>query len=176
MSGMGTAIGDVIGALVDGLRVAGPEWSSPWDDTRSASSCPVYDGPEVMAAEDDDAVLLVVGWTGEDDTGLQVSSGQAVATIGTSQHREEMGSVLCVAVAQTGDSGAGVARIVRDQACAVVRDVDVWLRAHGSLGLVPGYRSVFARIGDIHSVRTFTTNAAGVVCELSFTINFSVRL
>lgn len=172
----GTAIADVICALVDGLRGAGTPWASPWDAGRPESSCPVYDGPEVLASGDADPRLLIVAWSGADDGGSQVSSGQTVATIGTQQHREETGSVLCVAVAQTGDSGPGVPRSVRGDAVGIVHGVDAWLRAHGSLGLVPTYRDIFARVGNVESVRTFTTNAAGTVCEISFTINYRARI
>jgi hypothetical protein len=173
----GTALDDVISALVDGLRGT-TGWRSPWDSHATAADTPVYDSTEAYLVESADTELLIVGYAGDRDGGEAASAGQAVATIGTGQHREETGTVVCVAIAQSGDSAieAGVVPALRGTAAGIIHRVDDYLRAHGSLGLVPAYRDVFARVGSIRAFRPWTADAGGIVAEFEFEITFRVRL
>jgi len=174
MTAMGTAMADVMTAVIDGLRGT-TGWRDPWDDMTVGGVC-VYDTVEPLMTSQLEDACLIVGLASADDDRQTGSATQAVATLGTGRHREEQGTIACIALSQTGDSGPGIVREMRAAAAQIIADVDVFLRANGSLGLVPQYRNVTAMIGDITSLKAFTTSAAGVVCEIDFTIKYDARL
>ena len=53
-------------------------------------------------------------------------------------------------------------------------DVDAELRAAPTLGLVPTFASVNARVGGLPSIRPFL--ASGVVTWVEFDVEFSARI
>jgi hypothetical protein len=176
MADTSTAVHDVISAVVSGLRAV-PGFRSPWATSEGTT---VYDTVEVLLSDEAEKSLLIVGWPGRDPVGdangEAADAAQAIATLGTQQHRDEEGLVRCLAVRQTGDHevAQGVVPGLRAACTTTTNAVDTWLRANGSLGLVPAYRELTARFGAVTGFRPYV--AAGLVAELEFTIVYRARL
>lgn len=137
---------------------------------------PVFDGVDIGLAEDQAGTLLVIAWPGDPDTPAEAGqSGQVVATLGTLRHRQEEGTVRCLAIDQRGDVGPGITAASRAAALSVLDDVDAEVRADPTLGLQPAYQAVVARIGGLPSIRGLLTER-GVVTWVEFDVIFSVRI
>lgn len=152
--------------------------------TAAGSLIPVYDSVEVGLTNDIPSTLLVIGWIGDPDDAPTDpgQSTQGIATLGTSHHRTETGTVACMAIARTGDAllgtsvtDAGSIGAARAQAFAVIDALDVALRANPSLGLVGATHSaVVAYIDAITSVQTWLNE--GCVVRIEFTVTFTARI
>lgn len=173
MAHISTAWGDVVTALVTGLRVL-PGYRSPWE--AGGDGIPVYDSAEYLLTSDLSPTVLVVGHVG--DGGALTEAGQApqrVAVLGTTRGREEEGTVNCLVSASTGDFQPGAVPAVRDAALDVLDAVDAYLRRNPTLGLVPAYRHVEARLDGIPGIRPVPTTD-GPEMELDFTVAYSARI
>lgn len=169
-----TTWGAVVDALVTTMD-ARSGYRSAWDSTQAGGTILLLDSVEVGLIGDRSGTFLVIAFPGDPDVSAEAGrSGQVVATLGTARRREEEGLVRCLAVDQRGDIGSGIASASRTAALGVVDDVDAELRASPSLGLVPTYAHVQARIGSLPSIRTFLS--AGVVTWVEFEVIYSARI
>lgn len=135
----------------------------------------VFDGPE-WSETDDPCDALVVGWSGGDDDAATpaATSNQTAGPIAAGNRpRDEVGTVLCRAIAQTKDSP----KAARDAAKAIVVTLAGLCRADPSLAL-----NTSDTIGGVRTIAYVTTgdlvqyNSRGYVAEWEFTITFLTRV
>jgi hypothetical protein len=166
MANTATRWHDILKALVGGMQ----DRTGFRPPTARTSGIPVFHSIEVGLSSDKVRSYLVMGWAG--DPGELNDSGrltQQVATLGTLRHRQEEGSVNCVACYQSGDIDAAAAF---DGAFAIVDEVDTFLRADPSLGLAG--QSVVAYLDAITSIAPGLDG--GVFVEVGFDVKFSARV
>lgn len=169
-----TTWGAVVDALVTTMD-ARSGYRGAWDSSQAGGTILLLDSVEVGLIGDRIGTFLVIAFPGDPEVSAEAGrSSQVVATLGTARRREEEGTVRCLAVDQRGDVGSGVAAASRAAALGVLDDVDAELRANPTLGLVPMYAHVQARIGGLPSIRTFL--ASGVVTWVEFDVIFSARI
>ena len=160
-----TLWGEVVDALVATMR-ATSGYRSP---TSTSSGITVYDGPEVLLSGEPAGSFLVIGSTkevsGADYAGR---SGQTSATFGN-RSRDEAGTIVCQAVAQSGDVDV---KAVRDAALAVMGDVEDALRADNGQGVNTGYYCLVEQ-GDA-TISQYVTG--GAVCEIEFMVTYKARI
>ena len=172
----------VVTALVAGMR-ARPGYCAP---TSAAEGIRVYHSVEVgLSSESPSGPILVIGWIGDPDQlptepGM---SGQTAATIGTRHHREESGSVLCMVIRKVGDAipgsdtavEAGTVGDAMNAVFQVVDDVDAFLRADASLGLVGSdVSSMVAFIDGLPQIQPWLNE--GIVWKVKFQVAFTARI
>lgn len=169
-----TAWGAVVDALVARMD-ARSGWRGAFDTSQAGGTWTVFDSITVGVTGDHIGTFLVVAFPGDPDISTEGGqSSQVIATLGTARRREEDGVVRCLAVDQRGDVGPGIVSASRTAALGVLDEVDAMLRADPTLGLVPTFAHVMARIGGLPSIRTFL--ASGVVTSVEFDVEFSARI
>jgi hypothetical protein len=184
MGRLGSAWPDVFDALLTRMRArVGYRAPNEWGD----AGIPVYDSVESSDSSDDEAAVLVIGWTGDPDDTLVEPSGsitQGRATMGTSHHRNDSGRIGCLIDAYQGEAelsdgttapnATGLPGSARTRAFAVLDDLADELRLDPALGLKPTYSSVVIQIGSVDAVAI--TLSGGVRCRLLFTVTFDARI
>jgi len=171
-----TVVADAVRAIVAAMR-GRTGYRSCWTQ---GTGIPVYHSAELALFDDNTLSGLVIAHVGDPNrTGEAGDGTQVMATLGTRRAREEGITVHCLAWSSTGDAVDGSMQAVWDAATAIVDDVDAELRGDvagigPSLGLVPAYREVTARLDAVTGVRPYA--AEGLVCELSFDLAVTARL
>jgi len=133
------------------------------------------DGPEISLTADDAPVYLIIGgsYEDEDDHG---DAGQVIATLGSRQ-RDEEGTVVCQAVAQSGGidlpDGPETLRALRQSAFKVLGDVAVLLRENPTLGITAP--RMVAEMGAIVP-HQFLTETGGSVVVIDFRVTYIGRI
>lgn len=173
----GSALFDAIVALTGALR-SRAGLRSPWEDTVGT---PIFLGAEVQMMSECVSDFLVIGDVGPADQASESMDGRhRPATLGAVHQMEETARIICRAVAQTGDVGAGVMPALmtraRDLVDTVAAELSAADRIGPSLGLVDGttYRHIEATFGGVTSVLMYTTS--GTVIEAIFEISILARL
>lgn len=122
----------------------------------------VLDGPAVTGEVLGTA--LIVGWDPADENGRAGNIGQDYRNLGTEASRDDTGSVVCCAWAQSGDATHAV---LRARVEAVLVDVQDVLRTDPTLGL-PGVLWC-----DVAGAELYQGNDDGNAVRLPFRIAFT---
>lgn len=158
----------VVDALVDLLRATAGHYDPT--SASSAGAVPVFDGPEYGITSDRVVTWLAVGWSGDPDAVEDGGdTGQRIAALGN-RSRDEVGSVRCRVVSQSGDR---LMKPVRDAAFAEVAVVEQLLRTNPTLGLNQGWMS-HAEVGE--QWRWRQEYKAGAVVTIDFPVLFKARI
>ena len=152
--------------------------------TASGTGIPVFDSVEVGLSNDTWPKILVVGWIGDPDDlpDPPGSTSQTIATLGTLRHRTEEGEVRLAAAVSYGDglvgtgaADAGTIGAARDEAFAIVNDVDAMVRADPTLGLQgAGYPHLIAYVASVDQIVLWLNEGHKVRVE--FTVHFEARI
>jgi hypothetical protein len=162
---------DVCDALVVQMR-ATAGYRDPFAVGATASLVPVFDGPTYALTEDHATSFLAFGVGGEPTSPSSVGDVRwSVATTGNAA-RDEVGSIECRVIAQTGETAPVDFSTLTRQAFLIVGDVMALLRANPTLGLVA--QRMFVEFDRVGNPMRFISR--GPVVRLDFTVKFSTRI
>ena len=142
-----TQLGSVIDALQSVFQAA------------VGAAVPVYDGAPISSSAD--TVLVLVGHDGNDEVDTKNYAEQVWGNLATTT-RYERGTVVCVAISQSGDTDL---EVHRDAALALVTSCATALRSDLTLGGVV----MSAQLATEGIRQLQNTAGAGVVAEFTVT-------
>lgn len=140
-------------------------------DTGSGDTVTVYRGAEGVTSSDPGDYVRI-GYAGDDQDGGSWSqtAGPLAATAG--RPRNETGTIVCQASAQTGNPAPLDALTAAE---AIVAGVESVLRSNPTLGLVPPLQRLVAEMGGASSMR-WRTGKRGPICDITFTVTYTARI
>jgi hypothetical protein len=160
----------VIDALLAAWRAV-PGHYDPMADTPTERLVPVFDGPEYGITADRVVTWGAVGWAGDPDT--EEDGGDAdqnIAALGN-RSRDEVGSIRCRIVSQTGDRAP--IKAARDAAFAEFAVVENLCRTTPTLGANQGWMS---HVEVTRGYRWRQEYREGPLVTIDFTVLFKARI
>jgi hypothetical protein len=139
----------------------------------SAQGVPVFFGPEPDLTSQRLTSLLCIGWSGDPDTPSSAGSAQYdPAALDISRPRDELGTISCRAIAQTGNSSDSAIFETCTAAYQLLHDVDRLTRLNPTLGL-PANTVQWC---FVENSQPMLMSAGGSVAIIDFSLQYRARL